>query len=1455
MTSGLNGFSIRRIEPTHDYIRHHGTGPKDGWARGPGDPGPAQNNAPPAHASLPDADDSPPGTGPATGVDAAKDDRWVPAAGMPAAPFVHLHVHSHFSFLDGGSRIEELVTRAAQLGQPALALTDHDGLYGIVRFTKACTRHGIKPIYGAEVQVESFLAAGSPCTGDRPKVPAAPSPTDAPPFSTPNGPVGPGPFHLVLLAETRQGYANLCRLVSAAHLADPERHSPPTVSQAALEQHHAGLICLTGCRQGEVGTLVDAGRDAEATIVLRHLRRLFGPSNVFVELQHFGYQPHHEAEPGRGGVTIYQKIRGDDGRLRHNAGAACTAAVTRPRPQVRQPLPLHKSVYARHIVLTDRPDLPRGHPQYLNPADYDVGFHPDGRPWALSCDAYCDHLLALARRAGLAAVLTTDAHYATPLDRDLHLVCRAAGRDQPLSGYPEPLPGCRCLLSREELEPSLRPVLLLHKMYSASEVAHSIAPANAAGGNGAAVSGMGSAADGATPPQASPPPGIGYTGPSPLDTPALIAARCTVDLDLGAYHFPQVPIARGETAYSLLAKRCFRGLARMYRPVPPRAVQLLEKELAMIERMGFAHYFLVVHDIVRWARERGIFCSGRGSAGNSIVCYALDITASEPIRHNLLFERFLNPHRREMPDIDVDFCSERRDEVIDYIYRTFGQENVAVVANVNTMSPRLAVRTVAEALGYAPTEINALAKHVPRHGDAARIREYLAGAWPELRDSPLQDSAPPVVAPDGTVVTPGGRYCRLLDLVERLDAFPMHLGTHLGGFVIADRPITHYAPLQWAAKGVVVTQFNKDDVAALGLVKMDILGLRTHSAVAETVHLIRQRTGRRLRPYQLAPQDPAAYEIVSNGGSIGLFQLESAGQRNLATRLKEQTFDDVIAAIALYRPGPLEAEMIGPFIDRRWGVEPVTLPHPAMAEALADTYGVILYQEQVLRMAQSVAGFDPAEADMLRRAMTRDRTREEMARIGETFVAKSVANGVPADAAREVFRQLEGFAAYGFNKSHSVCFAVIAYATAYLKAHYPAEFLCAVLNNQPMGFYTPRTVLNDARRFGLEVRPLDVNLSGRGFTVEDALPPDPWAGYAAAGVMGVSEAGETGAGSEGDEPPPEVTGAAGATVASAEAAAQDTAPPSGLAAEVQTPAEPAKSTQYVDAISIYSVQFGEFATRASHPQPYDPFAFAWTEERHWGLTHEDLDELWQEQNGEGALTEALSREWKAAVEGAAVGAAVPDEALVRGAPGQVEPHHAGDDEQDGDDAHNRSRIAQEEHADRRRPCRPDAGPDRVGRAHGQRLQRQVEEHEAANGEEDKDDGWYQATEPVAQLERHGKADLEQPCSDEQHPGHGDLPADENPATDSFYHTPHAAGRAGVGRDGASGRGSASSHPGDHPLTPRPQPGDLILPRAPRARGGVAPGTCLCPEGALEPGAGRAVRVGFSQLKQMSERAL
>ena len=328
-------------------------------------------------------------------------------------------------------------------------------------------------------------------------------------------------------------------------------------------------------------------------------------------------------------------------------------------------------------------------------------------------------------------------------------------------------------------------------------------------------------------------------------------------------------------------------------------------------------------------------------------------------------------------------------------------------------------------------------------------------------------------------------YDRFVALAERLAGYPMHLGTHLGGFILARERLTDRVPLQWAAKGVIVAQFDKDDVETLGLVKMDILGLKMHSAIAEAVASIAARTGERIDPWTLPRDDPEVYKLIREARTVGVFQLESSGQRNLATRLRERDFEDVIAAISLFRPGPLQAEMIGPFIRRRHGKEPAAVLHAAMWPALQRTYGVILYQEQVIEVASAIAGFSLSEGDMLRRAMTHDRSMEEMDELGRLFVEKAVANGVERATAEDVFRQLRGFAAYGFNKAHAACFAVVCNASAWLKAHYPAEFFCGILNNWPMGFYSPRVVLNDARRWPLAIRPLDVNLSEPGFSPED----------------------------------------------------------------------------------------------------------------------------------------------------------------------------------------------------------------------------------------------------------------------------------------------------------------------------------------------------------------------------------
>jgi len=637
------------------------------------------------------------------------------------------------------------------------------------------------------------------------------------------------------------------------------------------------------------------------------------------------------------------------------------------------------------------------------------------RPVAADGARLVGGLTSLADELALPVVATNNVHYMAPADHRLHDVLASAGSRTALPGP----------LDRPNAELWLKPAAEMRRLFE--------------------------------------------TLPRACDATLEIAAKCRLELPLGQFHFPGADIPAEETAYSVLAKESWRGLERRYNPLVPEAISRLQHELSLIDSMGFSEYFLVVKEIVDFAKSRGIRCSGRGSAGDSIVSYALGITDADPVRHDLLFERFLNPERRQMPDIDVDFDSARRDEVIEFIYRRFGAEHVAMVATVNTMTAKSAVRTVARSFGLPLAEVNRLTRHLP-WVSARKIREVLA-TYPECAHHPLRDE---------------DRWGMLLDLAEQLDHCPMHLGTHLGGFIITRDPISSWMPLQWAAKGTVVSQYDKDDIEALGLVKMDILGLRIHSAISEAVEMARERVGEAAvpEPFDLTPDDPAVFAQVSSADTVGMFQLESSGQRNLSTRLKSSTFEDIIAQISLFRPGPLEAEMIVPFIRRRHGLEPVVVPHEGMRDVLADTYGVIVYQEQVLLVARAVAGFGLAEADSLRRAMTKGRSRAEMERIRGHFLERAMTRGVDVEVAEEVFRQLEGFAAYGFNKAHAACFAVVSYASAWLRTYYPGEFAAAIMNNEPMGFYTPRLVINDARRHGIAILPPHVNESAARYGVE-----------------------------------------------------------------------------------------------------------------------------------------------------------------------------------------------------------------------------------------------------------------------------------------------------------------------------------------------------------------------------------
>ncbi len=528
-----------------------------------------------------------------------------------------------------------------------------------------------------------------------------------------------------------------------------------------------------------------------------------------------------------------------------------------------------------------------------------------------------------------------------------------------------------------------------------------------------------------------------------------------------AHHCPRAAprTANSQRATIFLRRLCEEGARRLYGHLSAEVRERLDHELAIIEEKGLVDYFLIVWDIVRFARERGIRCSGRGSAGDSLVSYVLGITHADPIAHDLLFERFLNPERRNMPDIDVDFDSRRRDEVTKYIYDRYGAERVAAVCTVNTFRARSAIREIGRALGFPEEEIGRLASVFPhiRAGDISEAVEK----YPEVRDArlDLEDKR------------------LLIELAGEIAGLPRHLSVHVGGLLIGARPLTEMVPLELANKGIVIAQFDKDDVEALGLVKMDILGLRIHSAIEDAADHIEAREGRRPDLDALPLDDEPSYELLRGTHTVGLFQLESPGQRNLLGRVQPTDFEDIIANISLFRPGPVQADMITPYIMRRHGLQEVTYPHPALEPILSDTFGVVIYQEQVLQIAHAIAGFSPGEADVMRRMMTKDITPEDLDELQERFILRAGERDVGTETAQEIFGMIRGFAAYGFNKAHAACFGRISYQTAWLKAHYPAEFMAGILSSQPMGFYPPRTVAEDARRCGCGILPPCVNRS------------------------------------------------------------------------------------------------------------------------------------------------------------------------------------------------------------------------------------------------------------------------------------------------------------------------------------------------------------------------------------------
>ncbi len=553
-----------------------------------------------------------------------------------------------------------------------------------------------------------------------------------------------------------------------------------------------------------------------------------------------------------------------------------------------------------------------------------------------------------------------------------------------------------------------------------------------------------------------------------------IAARCDVTLDLGTLHFPIYPATQGEPVEELLARQARAGLeARLQaashptKRTPQEYRQRLEYELGVLVKMGFAGYFLVVADIVSHARAHHIPVGpGRGSAAGSLVAYALGITDLDPLAYGLIFERFLNPERVSPPDIDVDFCFERRGEIIDYVIHTYGRQNVAHITTFGSMKTRQVIRDVGRALEVPYAEVDKIAKLVPEKLNIT-LEESLQ-MEPRLRE--LRDTNPAVQ--------------EVLTIAATLEGLPRHASTHASAVVIGDRPLVERLPIYKGTKGELVTQFDMKGVEKVGLVKFDFLGLRTLTVITQAVRLIRRSHQADFDIRAIPLDDPAVFALLQSGNASGVFQLESAGMRALMVRLRPSTFEDIIALVALYRPGPMESGMHDDYVRRKHGQEPVTYLLPELEPILNETYGIILYQEQVMQIAAAISGYSLAEADILRRAMGK-KDPAVFAAQRERFVTGAKGKNIPKDKATALFNLIEKFAGYGFNKSHSAAYALIAYQTAYLKAHYPLEFLAALLNCEINTTTSLAKHIMEAREQGIELLPPDINQSDRDFTVED----------------------------------------------------------------------------------------------------------------------------------------------------------------------------------------------------------------------------------------------------------------------------------------------------------------------------------------------------------------------------------
>ncbi len=546
-----------------------------------------------------------------------------------------------------------------------------------------------------------------------------------------------------------------------------------------------------------------------------------------------------------------------------------------------------------------------------------------------------------------------------------------------------------------------------------------------------------------------------------------IADECDVTLDIGRLKFPKFPLTQGETPCSRLLKLSCDGINMRYNPVTEQVTRRLRAELCVIDQLNFAEYFLVALDIVREAKRRGIPTVGRGSAANSIVCYALGITDICPLKYNLYFERFMNLNRQDCPDIDIDFPWNKRGEIIDYVYETYGADKVAMIATHNTLRGRSALREVGKAMGIPIKEIEKLTKRLPGFIKTGELEEARAKI-PECRGLPIEDEP----------------YRSIIKTARKIEGYPRHLSIHCGGIVVSPTPITDLVPLERSANGVVITQMDMYPIEDLGLVKIDLLGQRGLAVMSDVESAVKRNYGITIDWRKTDPTtDPATKKIMREGRTMGCFYVESPGMRGLLKKLRVESFEALVAASSIIRPGVSDSGMMKAYIERSLGREKPSYLHPSMEGALKDTFGVMIYQEDVLKVVNVVAGMSLAEADSLRKCMSKKRNSTRMDKYKARFMDGAISRGVETKTAEEIWRQIESFGGYAFCKAHSASFAVVSYQTAYLKAHYPAEFMAAVIANHG-GFYSAAAYVEEARRLGLGILPPDVNRSHEECTSE-----------------------------------------------------------------------------------------------------------------------------------------------------------------------------------------------------------------------------------------------------------------------------------------------------------------------------------------------------------------------------------